>query len=885
MPSADPEHLHRAAAGSPSATEVESAIARLVHLSVPRLANWCLVDLVTSDGGHYDRIAFGQAGDDEIARALARRYPLRRDYPGVAAAIVSGQPQLIPVIDEAMISRIELDREHGALLRAMRLKSGVIAPLVVQGRVIGALTFGANTRTYTEEDLKVVEPIALSIALAIDNARLLNAEQRGRQRMERLQQIVGALSCAATASDVAHVACRIATEVMEAASGSMWLTLPDGSLAMAGTWGSPKEFVDQFRVLRAGTPGVPALEVVRTGEPVWIECAEDYQRVAPQIFESVRKTRRLASFAALPIEVDGRVEGVITFAQPIGHRFDADQRAFYLAVARHCAGALERARLLDQARQTEERLRLALEAASIGTWDLDARTGELRADDRFRRTHGLTETEPLMPEAILERVHPDDREPLLHAVRCALDSQGSGELTREYRVAGAEGASQWVAVNGRALFEDGRAMRMLGTARDRTIARNAEAERAALLARERAARSEAEAANRLKDDFLANVSHELRAPLHAIAAWSARLSSTLDDRESLARGLDMIRRNVELQARLVEDVLDVSRIVAGTLQIEQRSIDLAAVVRDAVEIVRPAADDKHQRLVLHLADRAPTRGDAHRLQQAIGNVLANAVKFTDRGGELRVELSFDVETLSIAITDSGSGIDPEFLPYVFDRFRQADSSSTRRYGGLGLGLAIARHIIELHAGRIRADSEGRGRGATFTIELPSFAALAGDAIPGGDAQEPAVTGPRLDMLGCKILIVEDEQDVRDVLLDLLADLGAVVQATGSVAEAIAVFKRFAPDVIVSDISMPDEDGYALLRLVRERCVDTMPYTIALTAHARDQVRAQSVESKFDVHISKPVNVQALANAIGARPRPTRGAETDRSNVQHDDESG
>ena len=359
------------------------------------------------------------------------------------------------------------------------------------------------------------------------------------------------------------------------------------------------------------------------------------------------------------------------------------------------------------------------------------------------------------------------------------------------------------------------------------------------LEREHAARQEAETANRAKDEFLATVSHELRTPLNAILGWAHMLRTNKLDQITQSRALETIERNAKSQAQLIEDILDVSRIVTGKLRLDVRPIELATVVEAAIDSVRPAADAKEIRIETILDPRAgPVSGDANRLQQIVWNLVANAVKFTSKGGRVQVRLERVASHVEIVVSDTGQGISTEFLPYVFDRFRQADATSTRRYGGLGLGLAIVRHLAEMHGGTVRADSPGEGMGATFTVTLPLIAALAENrnperAHPTSGGSVSSVPSPRLD--GVTVLVVDDERDTREMLKVMIGQLGAEVRASASSDHALQLLRGWRPDVIVSDIEMPDEDGYELIRKVRQAEVKNgfrqVP-AVALTAYAR-----------------------------------------------------
>jgi signal transduction histidine kinase/ActR/RegA family two-component response regulator len=397
--------------------------------------------------------------------------------------------------------------------------------------------------------------------------------------------------------------------------------------------------------------------------------------------------------------------------------------------------------------------------------------------------------------------------------------------------------------------------------------RRVEDERNNLLAAEKAARSEAEEANRTKDEFLATLSHELRTPLNAMLGWVQMLRSGRLDEHTTNRALEIIERNTKAQAQLIEDLLDVSRIITGKLRIEVRQLDLVPVVGAALDTVRPAAAAKQIELVARLDPAAgPVSGDPDRLQQVAWNLLSNAVKFTPAGGRVTVTLTRCGPNVRLRVTDTGKGIDPVFLPYVFERFRQADSSSRRRHSGLGLGLAIVRHLVELHGGTVQAESAGEERGASFAITLPLPAvridgAAAPESAPGRGKRLAAVSAPALE--GLRVLVVDDEADARELLTAVLEQCDAEVHAAGSCDEALEAIRRWRPDVLVSDIGMPGQDGYELIRTIRSldnRDGGAIP-AIALTAYAREQDRHRVLSAGYQVHVPKPVEPKQLARLV------------------------
>ena len=381
-----------------------------------------------------------------------------------------------------------------------------------------------------------------------------------------------------------------------------------------------------------------------------------------------------------------------------------------------------------------------------------------------------------------------------------------------------------------------------------------------------------EEANRLKDEFLATLSHELRTPLHAILGWSELLATSQLDPAATERAATVIARNAKAQSQLVSDVLDVSRIVAGKLRLDVRPADLAIVVRDAVEVVRPAAEAKGVVLRTAISPEGTTvTGDPDRLQQVLWNLLANAVKFTPAGGRIDVEVRRHQSQLDLVVRDTGVGIDASFLPYVFDRFRQGDGSTAREHAGLGLGLAIVRHLVELHGGTVYAESEGQGRGAAFTVRLPLRAVRTGveeDLRPSSKesaTREPGLERRPLSLEGISVLAVDDESDARELVRAVLERHGATVLLASSAAEALSIAASDRPDVMIADIGMPGEDGYGLVRRLRaipDTRVSGIP-AVALTAYGRVEDRERAVAAGFQRHLAKPVLPDELLAAVNS----------------------
>jgi signal transduction histidine kinase len=398
--------------------------------------------------------------------------------------------------------------------------------------------------------------------------------------------------------------------------------------------------------------------------------------------------------------------------------------------------------------------------------------------------------------------------------------------------------------------------------------KRAETEREQILLREQAARAEAEAANRVKDEFLSTLSHELRTPLTSIIGWTNLIRAGQVKGEVQAQALETIERNAKIQSRLIDDLLDLSRIISGKLMLDTREIDLASVVSNSVEVVRPAAAAKGIALTFERGTGAAISGDSARLQQVAWNLLSNAVKFTPEGGRVCARLEREGARVRLTVSDTGKGMQAEFLPHVFDRFRQADSATTRAYGGLGLGLAIVRHLVELHGGTVHADSAGEGRGSTFSVTFPLASAAAcecaGEQRAATAACEVIAQGRPFESLsGVRVLVVDDEYDTRQLISTVIAQSGAEVTACASAVEALETLKRWQPHILMSDIGMPGEDGYSLIRQVRALPAEHGGRTpaAALTAYARDEDRGRALAAGYQIHIAKPFNAHELLDTI------------------------
>jgi signal transduction histidine kinase/CheY-like chemotaxis protein len=449
----------------------------------------------------------------------------------------------------------------------------------------------------------------------------------------------------------------------------------------------------------------------------------------------------------------------------------------------------------------------------------------------------------------------------------------SGSL--EFDVIGLRGTRRHMETHAVPLLDAQGRVTHLAVTRDISARLRAEEERERLLAESQRARDEAQAANRMKDEFLATLSHELRTPLNAILGWAKILHSGPVDQDDLEEGLAAIERNSTAQAQIIEDLLDVSRIVSGNFKLEVQRVDIQEIVEAATASVLPAATAKGIRIHKVLDSLAgPVSGDPARLQQVVWNLLSNAVKFTPKGGQVQVLLERVNSHVEISVIDTGMGIRPEFLPQVFDRFRQADSTTTRRHGGLGLGLAIVKQLVELHGGTVRAKSPGEGQGSTFTVTLPITVIHPDRPVP--EKARPKQAEPPEDLCkdgtlaGVKVLVLDDEPDARQLIRRVLTECEAEVSLASSAAEALDLVERFRPDVIVSDVGMPEQDGYEFIRQVRAtRSSRSLP-AAALTAFARAEDRRQAMLAGFQTHVAKPVDPAELVAVVASLAGRTGG---------------
>jgi PAS domain S-box-containing protein len=558
----------------------------------------------------------------------------------------------------------------------------------------------------------------------------------------------------------------------------------------------------------------------------------------------------IAGMAFIPLVSLGRVIGkfMLYFAEP--RELTAEEQQLALVIASQVAFAIERLRAEEQALRSEERLLFALDAASMGTFEWNLVSNTVQWSPNLERVHGLPPgTFDGTFQSYEREIHPEDHDRVIHTVTRAVEDGTPYEI--EYRIVTPAGATKWLEGKGRVEYEGGRPARLTGVCRDVTPRKQMEITRVAA----------AEEASRLKDEFLATLSHELRTPLNAILGWVQILQSGDLSSERVRHAIDVIARNGKLQAQLIEDILDISRIISRKLDVERTIVRVPSLVEAAVAALLPAARAKQIQMTHWVGeDLPPIEGDPKRLQQVLGNVVSNAIKFTPEGGRVEIRCSSNDDVVSIEVSDTGIGIDQEFLPLVFDRFRQADSRATRQHGGLGLGLAITKHLVEQHNGAIAARSEGKDRGTTITIRLPAAPHISErDMLQRAVAAAAPSPAMELRLDGKTILVVDDESDSRELLATVFERCGAEVVRCASAREALTALTTTPVSLVVADIAMPEIDGCELLERARRLRADVP--AVAVSAYARPEDRQRALAAGYNGYCSKPVETPEFLRTV------------------------
>ncbi len=613
-----------------------------------------------------------------------------------------------------------------------------------------------------------------------------------------------------------------------------------------------------------------SIKIMRGGQTLVNDDIRNNPRTAGY-YETGYKPLGMDAFIGIPLLRNGLWIAGLAVVQDKPRHWHESEISLLETVAERTWLAVEKLRINAALRESEESYRIVAETASDAIFTIDENSAILFANHAAENIFGYKVEEMigrqltmLMPENMRAK-HRSGMRRYLTTRRRNLDWESvevpglrCDGIEIALEISFGEYTRQGVQV-------------FVGVARDITERKAIEAERERLLRSEREARIIAEEASRLKDEFLATVSHELRTPLNAMLGWAAMVRQSKYDVETMRRAFEVVERNARNQNQIISDILDVSRIITGKLNLNLQPVELSPIIYAAVDTVRPAIDAKRISLETRLEpDIETVTGDGDRLQQIIWNLLSNAVKFTPEDGEIEIALRYRSENAEITVTDNGSGIEPGFLPFAFDRFSQADGKTTRKHGGLGLGLAIVRHLVELHGGGVSVRSGGTGQGSTFTVRLPlktrRINSGAGDAdVSETDSamfsESESVPSRLLD--GLKILVVDDEQDALELVAFILTDQGAEVFTADSVDEALEIFERENLDVVISDIGMPEKDGYELIREIKEREAGQnrrIP-TLALTAYARKEDNRRALESGFEAYLPKPVEPTLLVEKI------------------------
>ena len=814
-----------------------------------------------------------------------------------------------------------LDDPSLAALRDVITAEGIRAlafvPLVSHGELLGKfMVYYDEPHVFSQPEMRLAGSIAQHVAFGFARVSaeaaadsLLAREQVARREAEAAR--AEADQRRQLAEEVARLA-RVMNETLDVVSAGerivesaqllfrahaaiLRLATPEGGLAGIAFAGAAKYAFPAGHTIPDGPASVSGLAMI-AGAPVWShDCFSDPRLTLASDVERGMQGAGDSAVLAAPLRYQGKIMGALSIGDGPSRRFTQMEADALQAFADHAALALENARLYEQARRQQREAEVMAEVTERINASLDLQTTLERLVEGARelcRGHiaRIVVRDPASGAMLLRHqlgVRWDGYENGM-AIEPGTGSGGivlatgrpfrtdcydeDARITDHYREAArADGTIAQLVVPIRGdvdieglLYVDRRERRPFTDADEAILVRLADQaataiRNAQLFADEQAARAEADAANRAKDQFLAILSHELRTPLNAILGWARLLKAGHLDPKQHSRALDVIERNTVLQAQLVSDLLDISRIAAGKAEIERAPVDLVRVVHEAIEAVTAEVGGSRITLTTEIDEAAgEVLGEARRLRQVVSNLILNAVKFTPPGGRVDVRLVRHETSARLTVSDTGEGIAPDVLPRIFDPFEQGDSGSTRRHQGLGLGLAIVQQFVALHGGTVSAESEGKGRGATFTVDLPVLAVRV--TRPDPEAMH-ARSLPITSLRGLRILIVDDQADARELLGLVLGEHGASVQTAGSAGDALDMLAGGEVDVLVSDLSMPDVDGYALIESVRALDGGRRIHAVAITAFTGHEVRDLALAAGYDAHATKPLNPDELVEIL------------------------
>jgi PAS domain S-box-containing protein len=783
------------------------------------------------------------AGITEEQAAIIQRLDFGQALCGMAAA---GRQPLI--LDDKLLS----EHPQAAFLRDLGVRAYACNPLMINDRLLGTLSFASRTRpAFEEEELEFLRVVAQYTAVALDRIRNA-AEIRERSRtLEVLNRLGRTIAEDLNLENIVQAATDAAREVSGAAFGAFFYNSinergePYGLYTVSG---APREVFEKLRMPR----NTELFSSTFHGEGIVRipDVLDDprYGHMAPHHGMPQGHLPVRSYLAAPVISRSGEVLGGLFLGHPEPHVFSEQSEGFLAAIAAQAAIAMDNAMLYEQSRRGAEHLRLAMSASKMGHWSWDAETDVVTLSESAARLFRIPPGPHMTWTEMQQLLHPDDQVEVKAAVeRAAADRT---DYHAEYRIRRSDGEDLWVAAWGGCAYDaNDRLLGMQGVVQNVTARKRAEK---AL----RDAKEAAEAANRSKDKFLAVLSHELRTPLTPVLMTVSAYAADPELPPKIREDMDMVRRNVELETRIIDDLLDLSRITSGKLKLRLEPVELNQAVEHVCEICLPQIQEKG----IHLeCDYDPAAGhvdaDPSRLQQVIWNVVKNAVKFTGEDGRIEVKTRRSGSLVQIVIRDNGVGISEEILPRVFDAFEQGGEGVTREFGGLGLGLAISKALIELHHGSIGIESRGQGRGTQVRIELP--------AIPEASLSVPrpqsAARRGESSHAPLRVLVVEDHADTAAMLGRLLTASGFQVSVTGNAAQALQIVKAGNLDVIVSDIGLPDSTGYDLMRQVRQ--IAPQMIGIAMSGYGMEADIRKSADAGFQEHLVKPVAIPVLVDAL------------------------